>query len=60
MANSYERPEDVMEWYYADESRLNEVKQMILEDQAVEWIVDQAQVSDETVSFVDVMEKQQQ
>ena len=60
MANSYERPEDVLEWYYSDESRLNEVKQMILEDQTVEWIVDQAQVSDETVSFEDVMEKQQQ
>jgi len=60
MAVSYERPEDFVEWYYADESRLNEVKQMVLEDQAVEWIIDQAQVSDETVSFEDVMEKQQQ
>jgi len=60
MANSYERPEDVIDWYFGDESRLNEVKQMVLEDQAVEWIVDQAQVSDETVSFEDLMEKQQQ
>jgi len=60
MAHSYERPKDVIEWYYGDESRLNEVKQMGLEDQAVEWIVDQAQVSDETVSFEDLMEKQQQ
>jgi len=60
MAHSYERPKDVIEWYYGDESRLNEVKQMILEEQTVEWIVDQAQVSDETVSFEDVMEKQQQ
>lgn len=60
MASSYERPEDVLEWYYADESRLNEVKQMVLEDQTVSWIVDQAKVSEETVSFEDVMEKQQQ
>ena len=60
MAVSYEKPEDVLEWYYADESRLNEVKQMILEDQTVEWVVEQAQVSDETVSFEDIMEKQQQ
>ena len=58
MASSYEKPEDVLEWYYADENRLNEVRQMVLEDQTVEWIVDQAQVSDETVSFEDVMEKQ--
>lgn len=60
MANSYERPEDVLEWYYADETRLNEVKQMVLEDQTVAWIVDQAKMTDETVSFADVMEKQQQ
>jgi len=60
MANSYERPEDVMEWYYADESRLNEVKQMVLEDQTVDWIVDQAKMTEETVSFDDVMEKKQQ
>jgi trigger factor len=39
---------------------LNEVKQMIIEDLTVEWIVNQAQVSDETLSFEDVMEKQQQ
>jgi len=60
MASSYERPEDVLEWYYADDTRLNEVKQMVLEDQTVDWVVGQAKVSEETVSFEDVMEKQQQ
>ena len=60
MASSYESPQDVVQWYYSDESRLNEVKQMVLENQTVAWIVDQAKVSDETVSFEDVMEKQQQ
>jgi trigger factor len=58
MANSYERPEDVIDWYYSDETRLNEIKQMVLEDQAVDWIVNQAQVTEENVSFDDVMEKQ--
>jgi trigger factor len=58
MANSYERPEDVIDWYYSDETRLNEIKQMVLEDQAVDWIVSQAQVTEENVSFDDVMEKQ--
>ena len=59
MAKSYERPEDVVAWYYSDESRLNEVQQMVLEDQVVEWLVAQAKVSDETVNFNDVMDKQQ-
>ncbi|MCK4840891.1 MAG: trigger factor [Methylococcales bacterium] len=60
MARSYEKPEDIIDWYYSDEKRLNEVKQMVLEDQTIELIVSQAKVSDETVSFDDVMEKQGQ
>jgi len=59
MSKSYERPEDVVAWYYSDETRLNEVQQMVLEDQVVEWLVAQAKVSDETVNFTDVMDKQQ-
>jgi trigger factor len=59
MAKSYERPEDVVDWYYSDESRLNDVQQMVLEDQVIEWLVAKAKVSDETVNFSDVMDKQQ-
>jgi len=60
MAKSYERPQDVVNWYYTDESRLNEVQQMVLEDQTIEWLVAQAKVSDEQVNFSDVMDRQQQ
>jgi len=59
MAKSYEKPEEVINWYYADNKRLGEVQQMVLEDQTVEWIVSQLNVTDEFVSFSDVMEKQQ-
>ena len=59
MAKSYERPEEVVNWYYSDESRLSDVQQMVLEDQAIEWLVAQAKVSDETVNFSDVMDRQQ-
>ena len=58
MARSYERPEDVVAWYYADEKRLNDVQQMVLEEQTIEWLVTQAKVSDETISFSDAMDKQ--
>ena len=59
MAKSYESPEDVINWYYADEKRLYDVKQMVLEDQVVEWLVEQAKVTDKTVSFADMMAQQQ-
>ncbi|MGZ8159652.1 MAG: trigger factor [Methylobacter sp.] len=58
MAKSYERPEDVINWYYSDKSRLNDVQQMVLEDQTIEWLVAQAKVSDETIKFSDAMSKQ--
>ena len=60
MAKSYERPSDVVNWYYSDESRLNDVKQMVLENQSIEWLVARAKVSDQIISFSDAMSKQGQ
>ncbi|MCX7102055.1 MAG: trigger factor [Methylobacter sp.] len=58
MAKSYERPKDVIDWYYSDDTRLNDVRQMVLENQAIEWLVAQGKVSDETISFDEAMSKQ--
>ncbi len=55
MASSYEQPEDVINWYYADASRLQEVQQMVLEDEVVDWVVGQAKMTDKTVKFEEVM-----
>jgi len=57
MARSYESPEEFVNWYYADEKRLDEIKQVVLEEQVVDWILDQAKVTDETVSFNDIIDK---
>jgi trigger factor len=59
MAKSYEHPEEVVNWYYADKSRLNDVQQMVLEDQTVDWLVAQATVSDEPTTFSAIMDQQQ-
>ena len=56
MAQSYEQPEDVVSWYYGDEKRLAEVEQMVLEDATVDWVLSKVNVTDETVSFGDIME----
>ena len=58
MAKSYERPKDVVDWYYSDDSRLNDVRQMVLENQTIDWLVAQAKVSDASISFNDAMSKQ--
>ncbi len=58
LAKSYESPEEVINWYYADASRLQEVRQLALEDLAIEWVVSQANVSEAYLSFSEVMDKQ--
>lgn len=59
MAKSYEQPEAFVSWYYSDNSRLQGIRQMVLEDQTVEWLVSQAKISNETTSFSDIMDSNQ-
>lgn len=51
MAASYERPEDVVKYYYGDKDRLKEVENVTLEEMAVEHVISQAKVSDKKTSF---------
>jgi len=60
MAESYEQPEDVVEWYYGDEKRLSEIEQLVLEDATVDWVLTKAKVTEESVAFNDIMEPAQQ
>ncbi len=55
LALSYDSPDEVLQWYYQDEARLNEVKQAVLEEQTVEWLTDQMIITDEPQSFSDSM-----
>ena len=56
MAQSYEQPEEVVNWYYGDEKRLAEVKQMVLEDATVDWVLSKVSVTDVALSFSDIMD----
>jgi len=55
MASAYEHPEEVVKWYYADKSRLSEVESIVLEEQVVEWVLGQANVVEEPLSFQQLM-----
>lgn len=56
-AQSYENPAEVAAWYYGDEERLREVRSLVLEENIVDWVLQRAQVSDETVSVETLMGK---
>lgn len=51
MAATYEDPQAVIDYYYADPSRQSQVENMVLEGQVVALILDQVVVEDEQVSF---------
>ncbi len=59
MASSYEDPEMVINWYYDDPERLQGIQQIVLEEQTVDWVEQQATVTEENADFDDVMNKQQ-
>lgn len=51
LAQPYEDPQEVINYYYQNEQQLKQVESLVLEDTAVDKIVAQAQVSDEEVSY---------
>ena len=51
LAATYERPEDVVKYYYSDKDRLKEVENVTLEEMAVEAVLEKAKVSDKATAF---------
>ncbi|CAK0742768.1 Trigger factor [Gammaproteobacteria bacterium] len=43
-ARDYDNPEEVERWYFADDSRLQEVEALLLEDMVAKWLLGQVQV----------------
>ncbi|NOT14857.1 MAG: trigger factor [Methylotenera sp.] len=54
-AQSFERPSDVVTWYYADPKRLDEPAALATEENTVSWVLAQAKVTDKKVKFDDLM-----
>lgn len=54
-AESYEKPEQVVAWYYENPARLAEVESLVLEQNVVSWAMNQAQVEDKPTAFDDLM-----
>ncbi len=50
-ASTYEHPQAVIEYVYADPKRLASIEGLVLEDQVVAWVLEQVQVEEETLTF---------
>ena len=54
-AQSYENPEEVVRWYYAQPQRLAEVEAVVVEDNVVAWVLERAKVTDKVADFEELM-----
>jgi len=59
LAESYDAPDEVVRWYYADRSRLATVESMVVEDMVVDWVLENAKVKEISMSFDEVMQSRQ-
>ncbi|MEM9533916.1 MAG: trigger factor [Pseudomonadota bacterium] len=57
IASTYEDPAAVVNLYYSDEKLLGSVQNLVLEEQAVDCVLEQAKVTDTPVTFDELMQQ---
>ena len=60
MAENYEEPEEVIEYYTNNAQERANIEAVVLEDQVVEFILSKGKVTDKEVSYQDLLASQQQ
>jgi trigger factor len=55
MAQSYEKPAEVVRWYLGDRQRLAEVEAVVIENNVAEFVLGKAKVTDKAVAFDELM-----
>ena len=55
VADSYEDPQEVMDWYFADRSRLAGPTNLAVEANVVDYVLGKANVTEKALSFEEVM-----
>ncbi|MBP6598749.1 MAG: trigger factor [Giesbergeria sp.] len=55
LAASYEKPEDVVRWYFGDRQRLGEVEAVVIENNVAEFVLSKAKVTEKALSFDELM-----
>ncbi|NRB41377.1 MAG: trigger factor, partial [Pseudomonadales bacterium] len=55
IASAYEVTQEVIDYYYNNEQQLQQVEAMVLEDKVVDVLMAQADVSDENLSYEELM-----
>ncbi|MDD2776579.1 MAG: trigger factor [Gallionella sp.] len=54
-AQSFDNPEQVIEWYLSNPEQMREVKDVVTEENVTAWVMSQAQVTDQVGEFSELM-----
>lgn len=57
-AMSYDQPEEVVRWHYAQSERLSDFEGAAMEANVVEWVLARAKVIDKPIAFAELMGQQ--
>jgi trigger factor len=55
MAQSYEKPAEVVRWYLGDRQRMAEVEAVVVENNVAEFVISKGKVTDKLVPFDELM-----
>ena len=55
-AESYENPQEVIDYYLQDQNARRSIENLVLENQVVDWVLGQVQAAEESRSFDEIME----
>jgi trigger factor len=55
MAQSYEKPSEVVRWYLGDRQRMAEVEAVVVENNVTQFVLGQARVVDKVLPFDELM-----
>ena len=60
IARSYRQPDEVIAWYYNNQKMLSEVEALVVEDQAVQKLIEKATIEEQSSSYDDVLAAENQ
>jgi trigger factor len=58
LSASYEKPAEVVRWYYSDRQRLAEAEAVVIESNVTEFVMSKAEITEKEISFDDLMGQQ--
>ncbi|PID46956.1 MAG: trigger factor [Proteobacteria bacterium] len=60
LASTYEEPQQLIEYYKNNAQAMQTIQAAVMEEMIVDWVMDQAKVTDEEMEFSELMNPQQQ